>query len=578
MNKRALYSIFSWLAAAAVFAVILFVTAVNCINSYVSFPLNDYWIELLVNYSAGPIRRGLLGEILEKISFIPIQVLWLSILVICYAFIYSVLVLRMRALRIPFIMQIGVYLSPLLCYCLYFSYYFVNRDIFLLAGALLILLPVSSVYRNRGKAGTRCLAFCSLLLTAVGSVMLFSHAGSCTLLVLPLLLMALVCRNAVDFVLFTLLPAAVFILEILTIQNFMSVLSPDGMMAVLDDIKSRYPIVPGRMDDLILVTLRSLSAAGQAHWREVTAANLGNLPSICLDAALLTAAAVLPLVLVLFRGVREAGSSGLRYMKISAIFLASIAPMALTFVAVDFFRWRNWACFMLLCSVLLLCRSPASGVDSEGSRAALHSRLRYGAAVVISLISAAVVCRDLSVVVPARYEVFDKMLNLSGRYRIMLLESPNDKTMIDVPGFSWELVMEPGQAAADVGVPREYGSVGPHLTSICFGTMHHHFFDSGHRRLFMSGYLLISTGSGRFRRPHRSFGVVVSDGKHSIYYPTVAYSGTADIGGYKASIDSMYDDYVLIPPYMNAGKLKVYNAVYTTSGEILQCADPVLEL
>ena len=139
MNKRALYSIFSWLAAAAVFAVILFVTAVNCINSYVSFPLNDYWIELLVNYSAGPIRRGLLGEILEKISFIPIQVLWLSILVICYAFIYSVLVLRMRALRIPFIMQIGVYLSPLLCYCLYFSYYFVNRDIFLLAGALLIL-------------------------------------------------------------------------------------------------------------------------------------------------------------------------------------------------------------------------------------------------------------------------------------------------------------------------------------------------------------------------------------------------------------------------------------------------------
>ena len=50
MNKRALYSIFSWLAAAAVFAVILFVTAVNCINSYVSFPLNDYWIELLVNY------------------------------------------------------------------------------------------------------------------------------------------------------------------------------------------------------------------------------------------------------------------------------------------------------------------------------------------------------------------------------------------------------------------------------------------------------------------------------------------------------------------------------------------------
>ena len=217
-------------------------------------------------------------------------------------------------------------------------------------------------------------------------------------------------------------------------------------------------------------------------------------------------------------------------------------------------------------------------MDSEGSRAALHSRLRYGAAVVISLISAAVVCRDLSVEVPARYEVFDKMLNLSGRYRIMLLESPNDKTMIDVPGFSWELVMEPGQAAADVGVPREYGSVGPHLTSICFGTMHHHFFDSGHRRLFMSGYLLISTGSGRFRRPHRSFGFVVSDGKHSIYYPTVAYSGTADIGGYKASIDSMYDDYVLIPPYMNAGKLKVYNAVYTTSGEILQCADPVLEL
>ena len=387
MEERAVMHIRSWtgilsgVAAAAVFAVIVFLTASNCVQVYLSFPLNDYWIELLVNYSAGPIRRGLLGEVLEDISFIPVQILWIAIIVICYAFIYAVIFLRMRALRIPFIMQIGVYLSPLLCFCQYNNYYFVNRDIFLLAGALLILLPISSLWRHREKADTRSLALCSISLTAVGSVLLFSHVASCTLLVLPLLLMALMSRNLVDFISFTVLPAIAFLAEILIILNFMSVLSPDGMMALLDDIKRRYPIVPGRMNDLILVVLRSLGTAGQAYWSKVTAKNLENLPEIFSDAALLISAAILPLGLILFRKDPDAETSVMRYLRISAIAVASLAPMALTFVAVDFFRWRNWAFFMLLFAVLLLRREEPDREQAEHDYASSRFRIRYALAV-----------------------------------------------------------------------------------------------------------------------------------------------------------------------------------------------------
>lgn len=214
MTKKSLTGILSGLSAVVVFSVIFLLIVFNCIISNLDFPLNDYWIELLINYSAGPIRRGLPGELLGNITFIPTQTLWLAILVICYVFIFAVLALRMRKLGIPFFMQIGIYLSPLLCFCLYNSYYFVNRDIVLLAGVLLVLLPISSVWRHGEKADTRSLALCSVFLTVIGSVLLFSHVASCTLLVLPLLLMMLLSRNAVDFILFSLLPAIVFLAEI----------------------------------------------------------------------------------------------------------------------------------------------------------------------------------------------------------------------------------------------------------------------------------------------------------------------------------------------------------------------------
>lgn len=205
--------------------IIAFLIANNCIQSYINFPLHDYWIELLINYSAGPVRRGLPGEILSGISFIPIKTLWLIVIVLCYVFIYAVISQRMRKLGIPLIIQSGVYLSPLLCFCIYFQFYFVNRDIVLLAGAVLILLPISSICRNREKATAVNLLLCSTLLTVLGTAMIFSHVGAITLMVLPLVLMSFICRRPADFVLFVLLPAAVFLLDVLIIQKFMSVLS-----------------------------------------------------------------------------------------------------------------------------------------------------------------------------------------------------------------------------------------------------------------------------------------------------------------------------------------------------------------
>ena len=112
----------------------------------------------------------------------------------------------------------------------------------------------------------------------------------------------------------------------------------------------------------------------------------------------------------------------------------------------------------------------------------------------------------------------------------------------------------------------------------CSGAMSRHYFDKEHRRLFMSGYQLFAAGEDRMRKPPRSFGFLVSDGENRLYYPTVAYSGTADINGQKVSISSMYDDYVVIPPYMDTEKLKVYHAMYNLKGDLIRCSEPALEL
>ena len=94
----------------------------------------------------------------------------------------------------------------------------------------------------------------------------------------------------------------------------------------------------------------------------------------------------------------------------------------------------------------------------------------------------------------------------------------------------------------------------------------------------MRGYQLVRAGEGKLRRPPRSFGFIVSDGKNSLYYPTVAYSGTVDINGFQAKIDSMYDDYAVIPQYVNAEKLKVCHAMFKLKGKIIRCSEPALEL
>ena len=577
MNNRYLVGILTCLAEVAVFGIILADLALNCVQSYFSFPLNDYWTELLIDYSAGPVRRGLPGEILKHISFVPAQILWLAVLIISYVFIYSVFALRMIKLRIPFVLQAGVYLSPLLCFCLYNNFYFVNRDIVLLAAVLLILLPLSSVYRDREKASARKLALCSILMTVAGSAMIFSHAGSCTMLVLPLLVMALVSRGTLDFVIFALIPAVIFLAECLLINTSMSALSPDGIMTVLDEIKSRFPVVPGRPDESVLVTLRSLGAEWQSFWRGLAVSNQRNLPSVFLDAALLAAAAVLPLVLVLFRRRAAAGSVRLQYLKITAIIIASIAPMALAFVAVDYFRWRNWAFFLLVCSVLLLTREESSsGLSAKEQSPGF--RIRYCLAVLISLAACAIGIRELSEELPKYLMNMRSLFNLGHEYRALTVSSKENRPMLDVPGRSWKLVVSSGMTVSDTGSIRIFKKdEEPAVFDSCSGAMSRHYFDKEHRRLFMSGYQLFAAGEDRMRKPPRSFGFLVSDGENRLYYPTVAYSGTADINGQKVSISSMYDDYVVIPPYMDTEKLKVYHAMYNLKGKIVRCSEPAFE-
>lgn len=451
------------------------------------------------------------------------------------------------------------------------------RDIVLLAAVLLILLPLSSVYRDREKASARKLALCSILMTVAGSAMIFSHAGSCTMLVLPLLVMALVSRGTLDFVIFALIPAVIFLAECLLINTSMSALSPDGIMTVLDEIKSRFPVVPGRPDESVLVTLRSLGAEGQSFWRGLAVSNQGNLPSVFLDAALLAAAAVLPLVLVLFRRRAAAGSVRLQYLKITAIIIASIAPMALAFVAVDYFRWRNWAFFLLVCSVLLLTREESSsGLSAKEQSPGF--RIRYCLAVLISLAACAIGIRELSEELPKYLMNMRSLFNLGHEYRALTVSSKENRTMLNVPGRSWKLVVSSGMTVSDTGSIRIFKKdEEPAVFDSCSGAMSRHYFDKEHRRLFMSGYQLFAAGEDRMRKPPRSFGFLVSDGENRLYYPTVAYSGTADINGQKVSISSMYDDYVVIPPYMDTEKLKVYHAMYNLKGKIVRCSEPAFE-
>ena len=49
MNNRYLVGILTCLAEVAVFGIILADLALNCVQSYFSFPLNDYWTELLID-------------------------------------------------------------------------------------------------------------------------------------------------------------------------------------------------------------------------------------------------------------------------------------------------------------------------------------------------------------------------------------------------------------------------------------------------------------------------------------------------------------------------------------------------
>lgn len=582
MNKKSFGSILSCLLGLFVFVIIAFLIANNCIQSYINFPLHDYWIELLINYSAGPVRRGLPGEILSGISFIPIKTLWLIVIVLCYVFIYAVISQRMRKLGIPLIIQSGVYLSPLLCFCIYFQFYFVNRDIVLLAGAVLILLPISSICRNREKATAFNLLLCSTLLTVLGTAMIFFHVGAITLMVLPLVLMSFICRRPADFVLFVLLPAAVFLLDVLIIQKFMSVLSPEGMMTVLDDIKSRYPIVPGRPDESILVTLRSLGSEGQGYWRKITAENYEIMPSILLVSALMIATAIVPLVLVLSRGCNGTESVRQKYLKISAIAIASLAPMSLTFVGVDYFRWRNWAFVLLLCSIIMLAGDAENKTDITAAKTKpTNYRIKYAVAETIALVGIVftLINIEMAEVLPDYIDDAARMFKSGNNNSSITVSSYKERTMIDVPGRYWDLIMNANQTVSDVGELKKFKKeeqIG--VTGLCYGKMTSHSYDRNHRRLFMSGYQLIMKGNGAFIRPPRSFGFFVTDGESRLYYPTVAYSGTADIGGYTVNISSLYDDYIVIPSYMNAEKVKVYHAMYNRKGKIIQCSVPALEL
>lgn len=148
----------------------------------------------------------------------------------------------------------------------------------------------------------------------------------------------------------------------------------------------------------------------------------------------------------------------------------------------------------------------------------------------------------------------------------------------DIHGENWSFIGDSGQTVSDIGTIRKLDRDEQSVTSLCFGAMIEHSFDRKHRRLFMRGYQLVRVGEGKFSRPPRSFGFIVSDSESSFYYPTVAYAGMADINGYQVRIGSMYDDYAVIPSYMNMEKLKVYHAMYNLKGKIIRCSEPVLEL
>ena len=171
------------------------------------------------------------------------------------------------------------------------------------------------------------------------------------------------------------------------------------------------------------------------------------------------------------------------------------------------------------------------------------------------------------------------LFNLGHEYRALTVSSKENRPMLDVPGRSWKLVVSSGMTVSDTGSIRIFKKdEEPAVFDSCSGAMSRHYFDKEHRRLFMSGYQLFAAGEDRMRKPPRSFGFIVSDMEKSLYYPTVAYSGTIEIGGQKVSINSMYDDYAVIPSYMNMEKLKVYHAMYNLKGDLIRCSEPALEL
>lgn len=343
----------------------------------------------LVNYSAGFVRRGLLGEIIGFMD--PVLQPILSVMLLSFAslaFILYIILRRMTRLgvKVPYIL--AVIFSPSLI-LMHRGEEFVRIDAFVFvlnlvpACFLLILLSGRNItvfrwLRGRPPLSAMLLTDAVLFLTLTAAALV--HEMAAALLPPVLLLFFVYAWRAHRTMHCVMLCIWLLVLYCAMMSSFK--FSDSDLIA--DSWKGVFPNPDSyRYNDGLLSTVDKVRAL---DLRETTRDFLRDYSAVSF--ARLLVAAVLPFLVLLLSGIRIFCSSSLRAMAVRCLLLLScLSPLGLCLAGYDFGRWYS-LCALNLVVYTLLIAHRYSGTERAGSSPEYDMKIKNAAVQVILLAAA----------------------------------------------------------------------------------------------------------------------------------------------------------------------------------------------
>lgn len=345
----------------------------------------------LTNYSAGFVRRGLFGEIIQLMSvfFQPaVSIILLS--AAANLFILCIILKRMGRLNVSLPFILAIVFSPSLI-LMHRGEEFMRIDAIILAlnfAASCLLLHLisqgngpSARLRRAGTPLARMLALDAVLFSLLTAAALI-HELSATLLP-PVMLLFFVyarrCRRTTHFAVLSVLLLAVYSVMMKSFSFADSDVIADSWAGIYTNPDSfRYS------DGLISIVdrVRALDCKKVAMDR-LTEGGMRLFADMII-------AVVLPLAVVLLSGIRIFHSASWHSRIVRClIFVFSMAPLGLCLVAYDFGRWFS-LCAINLTVYCLLISHPAPGAVTSAKSASIDRKIT-GAVMQCALLAVAIV-------------------------------------------------------------------------------------------------------------------------------------------------------------------------------------------